>query len=113
MTIREMLEVTVNNSQCVLLEFKENATARDKIMTGLLDGDETMIRVTKGPGQYYTIFRKDGTRFTWHYGRSGYTLVSDRTHELRRQIEEIIRTRGIDIEKRGVRDDICGTDEVS
>lgn len=102
MTIRGMLEVTANNSQCVLLEFKENVTARDKIMTGLLDGDETMIRVTKGPDQYYTIFRKDGTHFTWHYGWSGFTLVSDRTHELRRQIEEIIRTKGIDIEKRGV-----------
>lgn len=70
----DLVEIEENNSDCVLLKVKENAKL-DLIKLGCFEGNETMIRVTKGADNTFTIFT-DESSYSWYHGESGYTLVS-------------------------------------
>lgn len=95
MKLSDLMVITENNDECVILEFKSGITKRDKIVSGLFNGKEEMIRVTKGRDQYYTIFKDDGSHWGFHFGDSGFTLVSSKVDELRKAVNAMIRESGI------------------
>lgn len=91
MKLSQLMVITANTDECVILEFKPGVTKRDKILSGLFNGNEEMIRVTKGRDQYYTVFKDDGSHWGWHHGDSGFTLVSSKVDELRKEINAMCR----------------------
>ena len=98
--LSELVTVEVNNEKCVVLKVKEGK-AMELITLGCFDGNETMFRITKGDNHTATVWRGEKT-FSWEWGYSGYTLVSDKVKEEQRTICHCIRDElGIDINKRG------------
>ena len=95
MKLCNLVEIEDNNMECVILKVKDNVKM-DLIKLGCFDGDEEYIRLTKGKDHTCTIFKKDGTHTDWYWGRSGYTLVSDKTSKKGKMIEECI-TEDFDI----------------
>lgn len=80
-----LTELAANNNSCVILKVKPDA--EDKlIMLGPFRGSEKMFRVSKGYDPTYTIFRKDGTQFSW----SDNTLVTDQVICMGKLIRECI-----------------------
>ena len=73
---RELVTLEENNEYCVILKVIPNCEM-DLIRLGCFDGDETMFRLTKGSSVTCTVFRKNGTPYSWHWGLGGHTLVSD------------------------------------
>jgi len=90
-----LVDIIENNEECVILKVKDNKTL-DLIKLGYFDGNEELIRLTKGEDHTCTIFRTNDKPFSWHWGRSGYTLVSDNISAMGRLIEECI-TEDFDI----------------
>lgn len=84
----DLVEIEENNIDYVLLKVKENSML-DLIKLGCFEGDETLIRVTKGANHIFTIF-SDNKHFSWEYGISGYTLVSKNVDKKRELILECI-----------------------
>jgi len=72
----ELVELQENNSACVILKVKENVKL-DLISLGYFNGDEEYLRLTKGDKHTCTVFKQDGKHYSWYWGRSGYTVVSD------------------------------------
>lgn len=56
------------------------------------------ITVTKGIDHTLTIIKKDGKTFSFSWGFTGYTLVSDNLHRLRREVCDYIERCGISLE---------------
>lgn len=72
-----MVTITENNEQCVVLKVKKNQLA-NLISLGCFDGDETMFRLTKGYDHTCTVWHgSDNKHYSWDWGESGYTLVSE------------------------------------
>lgn len=90
-----LVDIIENNETCVILQVKDNKKL-DLIKLGCFDGDEKLIRLTKGEDHTCTIFRTNDNSFSWYWGRSGYTLVSDKLTEMGKLIEECI-TEDFDI----------------
>lgn len=89
MKLKDMVELAVNNDDCVVLKVKDGQEM-NLISLGYFNGDETMMRLTKGKDVICTVFRKDGKRFSWNWGISGYTLVSDQVRLQGRLIQNCI-----------------------
>lgn len=70
----DLVEIEENNMDCILFKVKENSEL-DLIKLGCFEGNEKMIRVSKGKDHTFTIFT-DKSHYSWYYGESGYTLVS-------------------------------------
>lgn len=85
----DLVIVIENNEECVLLEIKENSRM-DLIKLGCFNGNEEMIRYTKGKDHTITIFEKDKQPYSWDFGESGYTLVSKQEDKIRRLVCECI-----------------------
>ena len=90
-----LVDIVENNENCVLLQVKDNKKL-DLIKLGCFDGNEELMRLTKGEDHTCTIFRTNGESFSWYWGRSGYTLVSNNFSTLGKLIEECI-TEDFDI----------------
>lgn len=86
--LSELVEIATNNEECVVLKVKEN-TALDMISLGCFDGDELMLRLTKGDTHTATIFRESHNE-SWRWGLGGYTLVSKKVENGGRLIQECI-----------------------
>ena len=84
-----MVTLIRNNDNCVVLKVK-NGQEINLICLGCFNGDESMFRITKGEDVTCTVFRKNGHSFSWHWGKSGYTLVSDKTFRMGRLIQDCI-----------------------
>ena len=84
----DLVEIEENNMECVILKIKENSKI-DLIKLGCFEGDETLIRVSKGKDNTFTIFSGE-KHFSWYHGQSGYTIVSKDTDQKRKLIEECI-----------------------
>lgn len=84
----DIVEIEANNRECVLLKIKDGSEL-SLIKLGCFDGDEKVIRVTKGRNHTYTIITKD-ENYSWEYGESGYTLVSDNTDRKRLLINDCV-----------------------
>lgn len=85
----DLVEIEENNMNCVLLKVKENSTL-DLIKLGCFEGDEKLIRITKGRDHTITIFT-DKTHYSWDYGESGKTLVSKDMDMKRALISDCVR----------------------
>ena len=97
--LKDLVDVVVNNDYCVVLKVKDDCRM-DLIALGCFRGDEEMLRLTKGRTQECTVFYKNGESFSWHWGYGGYTLVSDKTSEECRMIQNTIeKDFGISIKK--------------
>lgn len=90
-----LVEIIENNEECVLLQVKDNKKL-DLIRLGCFDGDEKILRLTKGKNHTCTIFRTDDKPFSWNWGKSGYDLVSDKLSKMGKLIQECI-TEDFDI----------------
>lgn len=89
MRLCDITEVAANNNECVVLKVKEGHEM-DLIALGCFDGNETMFRLTKGRTVTCTVFWKDGSSFSWHWGYAGYTLVSPNMDMKGRMIQRCI-----------------------
>lgn len=89
MKLKDMVELLSNNDACVVLKVKDEQEM-NLISLGCFNGDEVMMRLTKGRDVTCTLFRKNGKRFSWHWGIGGYTLVSDQVGRMGRLIQDCI-----------------------
>lgn len=90
-----LVDIIENNEECVILQVKENKKI-DLIKLGCFDGNEELMRLTKGKNHTCTIFKTNDKPFSWEWGESGYTLVSEKTTTMGKLIEECI-TEDFDI----------------
>ncbi len=84
----DLVEIEENNIDCIILKVKDNSKL-DLIKLGCFEGDETLIRVSKGKDHTFTIFSGE-KHFSWEYGDSGYTLVSKNVDKKRELILDCI-----------------------
>lgn len=89
MKLRDMVEVYENNADCVVLKVKEGQRMA-LISLGCFDGDEELFRLTKGGTVTCTVWKEDGKSVSWHWGSTGYTLVSPVMKKRGELIEECI-----------------------
>lgn len=93
--LHELMTLVSNTEDAVVLKIKEGSEM-DLICLGCFDGDETLIRLTKGRNQTCTIWTKDNKHDSWMWGDSGYTLVSQNTSRKGHMIQQAIED-GFDI----------------
>ncbi len=75
--LSQMVTIMENNEKCVILKVKKNQFA-NLIGLGCFNGDETMFRLTKGSDHTCTVWHGEkNNSYSWDWGSSGYTLVSD------------------------------------
>lgn len=74
--LHELVELVSNTEDAVVLKVKPNSEM-DLICLGCFNGDETMFRLTKGKSTTCTVWTKSDSHYSWFWGESGYTLVSD------------------------------------
>lgn len=84
----DIAKIVENNEECVVLEV--TGTPMDLIKLGYFDGDETMMRLTKGGNHICTVWRKNGGSYSWEWGISGSTIVSDKMNRQGTLIQECI-----------------------
>lgn len=89
MKLKDMVELVANNDDCVVLKVKDGQDM-NLISLGCFNGDETMMRLTKGKNVTCTLFRQGGKSFSWHWGIDGYTLVSDQVWRMGQLIQSCI-----------------------
>ena len=77
-TLKDLVTLKTDNDECTILEVNEGAYL-DLIALGCFNGQEKYLRITKGRNLTCTIFNEDKTSFSWNWGPSGYTLVTDAT----------------------------------
>lgn len=72
----DLVELVSNTNEAVVLKVKPDADIH-LICLGCFNGDETVLRLTKGVQQECTIWTKRGTHYSWDWGDRGFTLVTD------------------------------------
>lgn len=75
--LKDIVEVAMNNSECVVLKVKEGHEV-DLISLGCFDGDETMFRLTKGETVTCTVFKKRERPFPGSGGEAAPPLYLTR-----------------------------------
>lgn len=93
--IEDLVRIIEHHENCVVLEFI--GSELDYITFGCFDGTERYYRVErKGGDEYMTLWYKgDKEPFTWMWGDSGYTCVSDELWNKKRILNDYInRTLG-------------------
>ena len=85
----DVIEIVENNNDYILLEV--TGDRKQCILTGVLNGNEELIKVTKGKNHTLTIYFKDGKNFSYSFGESGYTLISDNEERRKRAIVNCIK----------------------
>ena len=63
MKLKDMVELLSNNDACVVLKVKDGQEM-NLISLGCFNGDEVMMRLTKGRDVTCTLFRKNGKSFS-------------------------------------------------
>ena len=90
-----LVDIIENNESCIVLKVKDNKSL-DLIKLGCFNGNEELMRLTKGENHTCTIFSSNSEPFSWSWGKRGYTLVSDNISTMGKLIEECI-TEDFDI----------------
>lgn len=86
----DVIEIVENNNDYILLEVIGDK--KQCILTGVLNGNEEYIRVSKGKNHILTIYFKDGRNFfSYSFGEGGYTLISDNEERRKRAIVNCIK----------------------
>lgn len=95
----EMVEIKVNNMQCVILKVKEGMRF-DLMGLGCFYGDEEYIRITKGGSHHeYTVWTSETEHHTWGAGGNRSTIVSEDISKCTALIQECVQEDfGINIE---------------
>ena len=89
MKLKDIVDVVVNNDACVVLKVKEGQEM-NLISLGCFNGNETMMRLTKGQDVTCTVFLNNGRNYSWEWGLHGCTLVSDDMWKKRKLIQSCI-----------------------
>ena len=89
MKLKDMVSLEANNNECVVLKVKEGQEM-NLICLGCFSGNETMFRLTKGKDVTCTVFRNNDKTLSWHWGESGFTLVSEDVNKMGRMIQSCI-----------------------
>ena len=84
----DIVKIVENNMECVVLEV--TGKPLDLIKIGYFDGNETMMRLTKGGHHTCTVWTKNGGSYSWEWGTNGSTMVSDKMSRQGRLIQECI-----------------------
>lgn len=87
----DLIEIAENNEKYIVLKVKDNVK-KELIWLGCFCGNETMIRLTKGADHTCTIITQNDRSYSWEWGRSGCTLVSNKMDEMRAHIVACIET---------------------
>lgn len=66
-----------------------------------LDANAAYITVTRGKDHVLSVIKKDGTSYSFDWGESGYTLISNRLEALRLDVIDFIHENGIVYEIKG------------
>lgn len=66
-----------------------------------LSSDMAYITVTRGEDHVLTVIRKNGSTFSFEFGRSGYTLITGDLEELKKAVLEFIRQNHIILDADG------------
>ena len=82
------VKIVENNEECVILEVV--GSPFDLVRLGCFNGDEKMLRLTKGKKHTCTVWTEDGKNYSWYWGDGGYTLVSDQMAKRGKLIQECI-----------------------
>ena len=95
--MNNVFELIENNSEMVVLKVNagDNLTIA---MNPYINGTYDYISVTKGKNHILTVIKKDGTSFSFHWGYSGYTLISDSLELLREKVMRFIASNRIRME---------------
>lgn len=88
----------MNSDNAVFLfTVKEGRNARKALIkTGCFNGNEEFIRLKVGAYngkmsmEDFTIIKKDGTSFSWHFGGGSHSMVSDETNAASKLITETV-----------------------
>lgn len=83
-----LVQIVENNRECVILEVV--GSSLDMIKLGCFNGNEAMMRLTKGANHTCTVWTNDGKNYSWSWGSYGYTLVSNQLSEQGRLIQDCI-----------------------
>lgn len=76
--LSQLVTISENNEECVILKVKKNQFT-NLIALGCFNGDETLFRLTKGRDHTCTVWHgAENKSYSWYWGESGYTLVSDK-----------------------------------
>lgn len=85
----DLVEVINNDMDNVLLKVKDNVSL-DLIKLGF-NGNETMIRYTKGRNHTITIWEENNkVRISFDFGASGWTLISNIVEKQKQKIVDCI-----------------------
>lgn len=95
MTFSDMLEISIDNPQCVIFTFKAGVTTLDKIASGIFVGNEEMIRVTKGQDHELRVYKTNDDSYAFHWGDSGFTLISERLENIRKLVCQYLNRHGV------------------
>lgn len=82
-----LVQVVENNKDCVILEV--TGSKLDLIRLGCFNGDEIMMRLTKGDNHNCTVWTNE-KNYSWHWGIGGHTIVSESMQKRGRLIQECI-----------------------
>lgn len=87
--LKDYVELIENNKDCAILKVKDGSRL-GLISLGYFNGNEDLIRLTKGKQRTCTVFYTDGTNFSWYWGNGSTLLVSDAVQKKGRLIEECL-----------------------
>jgi len=87
--LKDLVKVIEDNDACVILEVLPDQSL-ELIKLGCFNGDEKLFRLTKGSDHTCTVFREDNSSYSWHWGYSGYTMVTDNMDKKGKLIQQCI-----------------------
>lgn len=67
-----------------------------------IDANMAYITVTRGKNHILTVIRKDGSTFSFSFGASGHTVISDNLERLKCEVLQFIADQNILIKHTGV-----------
>lgn len=68
-----------------------------------VSSDMAYITVSRGVDHIFTVIKSDGKTFSFSFGASGYTLISEGLEALKKAVLDFISKNGINIDYRGGR----------
>ena len=92
----EVFEVFDVTRELVVLKVNANDSLT-VAMHPYVQSNYDYITVTRGSDHVLTVVKKDGTTFDFHWGYSGYTLISEGLEVLRRKVVEFIKRNHINL----------------
>ena len=66
-----------------------------------VSSDMAYITVSRGVDHIFTVVKSDGKTFSFSFGASGYTLISEALEALKKAVLDFISRNGINIEYHG------------